>query len=91
MGRGIVVSHICPKHGYQEGADCPKCQEAAPVTSPAVHTDEWIPGWWEHIDTKPIYIESKKHLFAECEKRGHLPKAFMKPRSQGEGWELKRR
>jgi putative FmdB family regulatory protein len=27
------------------------------------------PFWHEHIDTKPIYIESKKQLFAECEKR----------------------
>lgn len=55
-----------------------------------VHNDDkWIEGYWEHIDSKPIYIHNKKQLFEECSKRGHLPKAFMKPRSQGPGYEFK--
>jgi hypothetical protein len=44
---------------------------------------------WEHIDPKlpRMKIESKKQLIHECEKRGLLCKAFMKPRSQGKGFE----
>jgi len=30
----------------------------------------WKPQWFEHLDTKPIYIESKKQLKREAEKRG---------------------
>ena len=88
-----IVAHICPKHGFQQGEHCPECVEMQdePSRGPAVHTDDWVKGIWEHIDAKPIKIESKAHLFAECAKRGHIPKAFMKPKSQGSGWELKRR
>lgn len=28
------------------------------------------PQWFEHIDTQPIFIESKSQLKKECEKRG---------------------
>jgi putative FmdB family regulatory protein len=38
---------------------------------PPVHC--WKPGWWEDLDTHPIWIESKQQLFEECEKRGLLP------------------
>lgn len=27
-------------------------------------------GWYEHLDTQPIYIQSKRQLREECEKRG---------------------
>ncbi len=27
-------------------------------------------GWWEHLDTKPIYIKNKRQLREECRKRG---------------------
>jgi len=27
-------------------------------------------GFFEHLDTKPVYIRSKKHLRQECERRG---------------------
>ena len=88
----FVVSHICPKHGFQQGADCPECfQDSDVVEAPAIRTDSWVTGYWEHIDTKPIYIRDKQQLFDECAKRGQIPKAFMKPRSQGAGYELKRR
>lgn len=75
-------------HGYKFAAKDPDYMEDG---VPAIQTDSWVEGIWDDIDTKPIYIRDKKHLFQECEKRGHLPKAFMKPKSQGHGWELKRR
>ena len=52
-----------------------------------VNTGNWVEGWYEHIDSKPIYIHNKKHLIHECNKRGLLAKAFMKPKSQGAGFE----
>ena len=58
------------------------------------NTDSWITeGVWEHIDpTQPnMRFNSKQELFDACEKRGHIPKAFLKPKSQGKGWEIKRR
>lgn len=27
-------------------------------------------GWYEHIDTKPVYVRTKKQLRDECRKRG---------------------
>lgn len=27
-------------------------------------------GWWEHLDTKPIYIRNKRQLREECRRRG---------------------
>ncbi len=60
------------------------------ITPVAIHNeDKWIEGWWEHIGSEPIYIHNKKQLFEECTKRGNLPKAFMKPCSQGKGHEFK--
>jgi putative FmdB family regulatory protein len=29
----------------------------------------WKPMWMEHLDTKPVWIESKKQLREECRKR----------------------
>jgi len=83
-----VISLICPSHGYVKGDHCPKCAENAARDTVHIKTDEWVKGMWEHIDTKPIYIESKAHLFHECEKRGVMPRAFMKPKSQGRGYEI---
>ena len=39
--------------------------------------DATIAGWYEHIDTKPIYIESRKQLYNECAKRGLVAKTLM--------------
>ena len=84
-----VIAITCPKHGFVRGDHCPKCAEEGHSTdAPYVKTDEWVKGYWEHIDSKPIYIESKAHLFHECEKRGVIPRAFMKPRSRGAGFEI---
>jgi putative FmdB family regulatory protein len=32
--------------------------------------------WYEHIDEEPIWIESKKQLKEECDKRGLYAKAL---------------
>lgn len=70
------------------------CKCSADGHTVGVITHDWVKqGDWEHIDPKQPHmrIDSKEHLLAECEKRGLLPKAFMKPKSQGKGYELKRR
>lgn len=54
---------------------------------------DWVQGWWEHIAPQPIYIRDKYELKAACQKwskitgREFIPKAFMKPKSQGKGFE----
>lgn len=84
----VTVAMICPCHGFVKADHCPKCAEQDEKSTVNIKTDEWVKGYWEHIDTKPIYIESKKQLFHECEKRGMMPRAFMKPKSQGKGFEI---
>lgn len=54
-----------------------------------INTEEWVPGWYEHLGPQPIYIHNKQELVRECEKRGLLARAFMKPKSQGKGYEHK--
>lgn len=73
---------------------CVHESELQPTDSPdTIHiiTGECYKGWYEHIDTNPIYIESKAHLRRECEKRDVIAKAIMKPKSQGKGYEMSRR
>lgn len=54
---------------------------------------DWVAGWWECLDEKPIYIRDKYHLKKVCldiqRRTGKvlIPKAFMKPKSQGKGVE----
>ena len=58
----------------RDNVQCPRCgnptnrREVYPF---AAHI--WKPRWFEHIDTYPIYIESKKQLKEECKKRGLIP------------------
>jgi len=47
---------------------CGELVERQEVYQFAAHI--WKPQWFEHLDTKPIYIESKKQLKREAEKRG---------------------
>lgn len=88
------VGIACPKHGYFQHPSCPICEShkaaCAEINAPNINTESWVPGWYEHIDSKPIYIESKKHLIHECEKRGSFARAFVKPKSQGAGYEHKK-
>ena len=46
-----------------------------------------VEGWWENIDRDPIYIKDREHLKRECNKRGVIPRAFSKSKSQGKGLE----
>ena len=78
-----------PQHGFKQGDRCDECL-AKPETTHNVNREGWIEGWWEHIDSHPIYIRDKQHLFEECRKRGVMPKAFAHRKSQGSGWEIKR-
>lgn len=53
---------------------------------------DWVEGWWENIAPQPIYIKDKYHLKEVCKKystkdREIIPKAFIKPKSQGKGYE----
>jgi hypothetical protein len=89
-GNRITVAYICPKHGFSKSDHCPKCHKEVEETT-AVHTHDWVKGTWEHIGPEPIKIESKEHLIRECEKRGVMPRAFMKPKSRGQGFEIARR
>lgn len=86
----VIVGYGCPKHGYSQGDHCPKCAEDKPKNTLNINTEEWVEGWYEHIGPEPIYIESKKQLFEECEKHGNMPRAFLKPKSQGKGYEIRR-
>jgi hypothetical protein len=82
-----VVGYGCPVHGYIRGDHCPKCAESS-TQGINVITDDWVKGVWTDIGPEPIKIESKEHLFRECEKRGVMPRAFMKPKSRGNGFEI---
>ena len=85
-----VIGMVCSAHGYIRGEYCDKCVSEKNEAT-AVHTNDWVKGYWEHIGPEPIYIESKEQLIRECEKRGVMPRAFMKPKSQGPGFEIARR
>ena len=50
--------------------------------------DSWVKGTWEHITNKPIKIESKEHLKKVCEEHNCAPKILLKPKSQGQGYEV---
>jgi len=91
LGHGrTTIAIVCPKHGFFRSDHCPKCTKE---NDGGVHikTDEWVKGIWTDIGPEPIMIESKEHLFHECEKRGVMPRAFMKPKSRGQGFEIARR
>ena len=53
----------------------------------------WVEGVWENIGPEPIHIKDKYHLKEVCLReskrtgRTIIPKAFMKPASQGKGIE----
>jgi hypothetical protein len=84
-----MMSDMCPNHPNWELRRCPWCGD----TKDSVHinTESWICGYWEHIDKQPIYIRDKAHLKQECEKRGVLPRAFLKHTSQGKHYEFAKR
>ena len=85
----IRVAIACAKHGFFRNDHCPKCHKEEEGI--AIQTHDWVKGVWTDIGPEPIKIESKEHLFRECEKRGVIPRAFMKPKSSGAGFEIARR
>lgn len=90
----MIVGILCRDHGYfPDHQDCPVCNiNKNPGIGIIDHVDpKWCHGWYEHIDINPIYIESKKHLLHECEKRDLYPRAFIKHRSRhGKGLTIRR-
>ena len=88
--KGRRVAGICPTHGFYKGFGCGLCVKMNQSTC-HINTYDWVEGWYDHLDPEPVYIHGKEHLFSECKKRGMIPKAFMKPKSQGKGWETARR
>jgi hypothetical protein len=88
-GSRKTIAIICPVHGFIKSDKCSECEKDV-KHSIHVNTGAWVEGWWDHIDREPIYISSKKQLLDECEKRGLMARAFMKPKSQGRGFEHRR-
>ena len=66
-----------------ESAHCmnPECveklQSAHPQGVRLIDPDKAISGWYEHIGSKPIYIESRKQLYNECLRHGVSARALM--------------
>jgi len=90
----MIIGLICSKHGYQRGSHCPGCESLTPKDTLNIITYNWVKqGEWEHIDpwTPNMRFDSKEELIRECEKRDLYPKAFMKPKSRGQGYEIRRR
>lgn len=57
---------------------------------PSFQSDSWINGTWEHITSEPITITGgRKELIEVCKKYNVMPKALLKPKSQGKGYEMK--
>ena len=65
------------KVDYCEKPECMKLEAESHVSSRPVTADEAVAGWYEHIDSKPIYIPDRKTLYRECMKRGLQAKALM--------------
>ncbi len=55
---------------------CEECGSDAVIQFSSIAVHIWEPKVFEHIDTKPMLIESKKQLKKECEKRGLVPLAL---------------
>ena len=84
IGKEVKVKKVEPFHkNYDKPDDDPE-------NTLMINTGEWAKGWYEHIDTNPVYIDSKAHLKRECEKRGLVARALAKHKSQGKGLEHKR-
>jgi len=49
---------------------CPNCDIELKRVFGFRKPKEFIPGLYEHFDSKPIFIESKEQYRQECEKRG---------------------
>ncbi len=68
-----------------EGVDPHGNWRRSPEGRRIARSKDWVAGWWDNIAPHPIYIRDKQHLKEVCNKYGVIPKAFMKPKSQGKG------
>lgn len=91
----MIIGVACPVHGYHRGTHCPECASGGKGNDGIhINTYDWVTkGDYEHIDpdNPHLRVGSKKELIEQCAKRGLIPKAFMKPKSQGKGWEPAKR
>jgi hypothetical protein len=88
------ISLICPRHGYIRGEFCPHCVDEKKGSPVYITTHDWVTKQtWSDIDpaNPNLKVSSKRELIQACERTGNYTKAFMKPKSQGQGWEHKRR
>lgn len=53
-----------------QSIECVCGGSAVKIFTPPRAYHVWKPCWFEHIDSYPIWIESKKQLRKECGKRG---------------------
>jgi len=62
----------------RNNATCPECGSDEVKMQFGTHNRGFKlePQWFEHLDTEPVYIKSKKHLREECKKRGVRAKAL---------------
>jgi putative FmdB family regulatory protein len=68
---------IC-KHDFEEIAKidsrnkttCPTCHKKATLLTTNMKIDWFKPFWHEHMDTRPVYIESKQHFKKLCKEKG---------------------
>lgn len=86
-----MVDKMCEIHPGWPADECVWCGHKPETVH--IATDDWCQGEWEHIDkdNPHLRIDSKEHLIRECEKHGVMPRALMKPKSQGRGWEVRKR
>lgn len=59
-------------------ASCPECgsNQTQLLISMANRGFVLEPQYFEHLDTEPVWIKSKKHLKQECKKRGVIAKCL---------------
>lgn len=94
MSQRTRIALVCPKHGYVKGETCPLCVKEVKGDPIRVNVGDWVTKeTWSDVDPKQpnLRVSSKRELIEACDRNGSYAKAFMKPKSQGKGWEPKRR
>lgn len=79
---GRAKEWMCGDHreaGWIKGGEyCPRCvAECRPQDGVQIVTGECYRGWYEHLGPKPVWIESKAHLYRECKARGLEARCLM--------------
>ena len=85
------VSLICRKHGYVKGDHCPQCSGRDMGDPVRINTFDWVAKEdWSDIEPG-LKVSSKQELMQHCDRTGNYSRAFMKHKSQGSGYEHKKR